>query len=128
MGRRPRRRKKKKKKRSSNTEEKKEIPIPSTSDEILGVITQMLGFDRVKVRCADGYTRMCRIPGKMKKRVWMRIGDIVLVGIWDFQPKTRGDILYRYERDEVRKLEEMGLLKWLEEEEEEEGMEEEEYF
>ncbi|RLE82328.1 MAG: translation initiation factor eIF-1A [Thermoprotei archaeon] len=105
-------------KKKRGGEEKREAPLPTGEDQVLGVIVQMLGYDRVKVRCSDGYTRLCRIPGKMKKRVWLRLGDIVLVGIWDFQPKERGDILYRYARDEVKELEKKGLLKWLEEEEE----------
>ena len=46
----------------------------------------------------------------MKKRVWMRMGDIVLVGPWDFQPDKRGDIIYRYSRDEVRKLAAKGII------------------
>lgn len=107
----PRRKKKKKK-----GEEKKEVPLPAEG-EVLGVIEQLLGYDRVRVRCSDGYTRLCRIPGRMKKRVWMRVGDIVLVAIWDFQPKERGDIVYRYERDELKELEKRGLLKELLEEE-----------
>jgi len=95
-----------------NEEEGRELRLPSEG-EVLGVIEQLLGYDRVKVRCADGHTRLCRIPGRMKKRVWMRIGDVVLVGIWDFQPDKRGDILYRYERNEVKELEKRGLLKGL---------------
>jgi len=102
-------------KKKSSVDEK-ELRLPA-EDEVLGIIIQMLGYDRVKVKCADGKVRLCRIPGKMKKRVWMRMGDIVLVGPWDFQPDKRGDILYRYEHGEVRKLEEKGLLDWLKEEE-----------
>ena len=102
-------------KRRKEKSEEKEIPFPREG-ETLGVIIQMLGFDRVRVRCADGHTRLCRIPGKMKKRVWMRTGDIVLVGIWDFQSDKRGDILYRYTQSEVKELERKGLLDWLKEE------------
>jgi len=100
------------KKRKEGEEEEKELRLPGEG-EVLGVIEQLLGYDRVKVRCSDGHTRLCRIPGRMKKRVWMRVGDVVLVGIWDFQPDKRGDILYRYERNEVKELEKRGLLKGL---------------
>jgi len=108
----------KRRKRRDVDEKKRETPLPGGEDQVLGVVIQMLGYDRVRVKCSDGNTRLCRIPGKMKKRVWLRLGDIVLVGIWDFQPKERGDILYRYERDEIQELEKRGLLKWLEEGEE----------
>ncbi|RLE64133.1 MAG: translation initiation factor eIF-1A [Thermoprotei archaeon] len=103
--------------RKKALDEEKELRVPMEG-EVLGIIIQMLGYDRVRVKCADGKVRLCRIPGKMKKRVWMRLGDIVLVGPWDFQADKRGDILYRYEHSEVRKLEEKGLLDWLKEEEE----------
>jgi len=45
----------------------------------------------------------------MKKRVWVRIGDVVLVAPWDFNPE-RGDIIYRYMPGEVQRLERKGLL------------------
>ncbi|MEM3671135.1 MAG: translation initiation factor aIF-1A [Thermoprotei archaeon] len=72
--------------------------------ELLGVVIQLVGYDRAKVRCSDEKVRICRIPGRMKKKVWVRDGDIVLVAPWDFQSDTRGDIVYRYQREEVRRL------------------------
>jgi translation initiation factor 1A len=63
--------------------------------QLLGVVTQMLGYDRLMVKCQDGVDRICRIRGKMKRRVWIKVGDTVLVAPWDFQ-KNRGDILWRY--------------------------------
>jgi len=78
--------------------------------EVLGVIVQLLGFDRCKVKCADGYTRICRIPGRYRKRMWIREGDVVAVVPWDFQYESKGDIVWRYTRDEVEKLREKGLL------------------
>ena len=77
---------------------------------MFAIVESMLGAGHVKVRCEDGKERLARIPGKLRKRVWIREGDVVLVSIWDFQPHARGDIAYRYTRDEVRKLEEKGLL------------------
>ena len=35
--------------------------------------------------CFDGQKRMCHIRGKMRKRVWVCQGDIVLVGLRDYQ-------------------------------------------
>lgn len=77
--------------------------------EILGVVVKMMGYDRLQVRNTDGKTRLCRIRGKMKKRVWIREGDIVLVAPWDFQD-DRGDIVWRYSRGQARWLEENGYL------------------
>jgi translation initiation factor 1A len=73
--------------------------LPSKND-VLGVAVKMLGADRIMVKCQDGKERLCRIRGKLKKRVWIREGDIVLVSPWDFQSDTRGDIFFRYRRNQ----------------------------
>jgi len=78
--------------------------------EIVGVVAQLLGFDRVKVKCADGKTRVCRIPGKMKKKIWIRLNDIVLVSPWDFQSDLKADVIWRYDRGNLRDLREKGYL------------------
>ena len=83
--------------------------LPATTD-IFGVVTKLLGFDRVLVKCADGHTRTCRIRGKMKRRHWIRIGDIVLVSPWDFQFESRGDVIWRYTRGQVALLKREGML------------------
>jgi translation initiation factor 1A len=83
--------------------------LPATTD-VLGVAVRMLGFDRILVKCQDGHERMCRIRGKIKRRVWIREGDIVLVSPWDFQSDTRGDIFGRYRRNELAWLRSKGYL------------------
>jgi translation initiation factor 1A len=64
----------------------------------------MLGFDRILVKCQDGHERLCRIRGKMKRRVWIREGDIVLVSPWDFQTDQRGDLIWRYTKGQAERL------------------------
>lgn len=64
--------------------------------EILGVVEQMLGFDRLRVRCKDGFVRNCRIPGKIRRRLWVREGDVVIVRPWSVQGEKKADILHRY--------------------------------
>ena len=102
----PRRRKKKRRR-----EENEEMPLPDNKETMLGVIQQFLGYDRARVLCVDGKVRLCRIPGRLKKRMWMRVGDVVLVAPWEFQWDERGDIIYRYDGGQVAKLDEMGYLK-----------------
>lgn len=88
------------------------VRTPRQSDgEMFGIIIQMLGFDRVRVRCEDGNIRVGRIPGRMKKRVWMRVGDTVLLTPWDFQTEEKCDVVYRYRGNELDWLEKRGLLK-----------------
>jgi translation initiation factor 1A len=43
--------------------------------EVLGVAEKLLGYERVMVRCLDGFTRLCRIRGKMKRRIWVRLNS-----------------------------------------------------
>ena len=79
--------------------------------EVLGVVTQILGADRLKVRCTDGHTRVVRIPGKYRKRLWTRQNDIVSVMPWyDLQEDTRADLVYRYRRNQAEWLEKKGYI------------------
>jgi translation initiation factor 1A len=71
------------------------IRIPK-QPEVLGIVEMMVGGDKMKVRCDDGNVRICRIPGKLRKRVWIRPGDLVLVEPWKAQSGERGDIVFRY--------------------------------
>ena len=85
--------------------------VPNFDYEVLGIVERLLGYDRFTIRCFDGHTRMCRVRGKMKRRVWIRINDIVIVSPWDFQSDTRGDIVYRYRRNQVNWLKDHGYLR-----------------
>lgn len=81
-------------------EELKELVLPGEG-QVLGIVTRMLGYDRVMVLGNDGKERLCRISGKLKRRVWIREGDVVLVSPWDFQRDTRGDIVWRYTKNQA---------------------------
>jgi translation initiation factor 1A len=93
-----------------NEESLENMMLPSGSD-VLGTAIKMLGFDRILVKCQDGKERLCRIRGKLKRRVWIRDGDIVLVSPWDFQSDTRGDIFWRYRKNQTEQLRLKGYLK-----------------
>jgi translation initiation factor 1A len=86
-----------------------EMVYPGPS-EVLGVVVKLLGFDRILVKCQDGNERLCRIRGKMKRRVWIREGDVVLVSPWDFQSDKRGDVTWRYTHAQADTLRKKGLL------------------
>jgi translation initiation factor 1A len=74
--------------------------ILPTPNDVLGIAEKMLGGDRIMVKCQDGKERLCRVRGKLKRRVWIRLGDIVLVSPWDFQSESRGDIFWRYRKNQ----------------------------
>ena len=98
----------KKKKRRREEESSKEPPLPTEGTVICGVIRH-LGGDFLLAKCLDGVDRKIRIPGKMRRRVWISEGDIILVGVWDFSPE-RGEVLHKYSRSEVAKLLERNVL------------------
>jgi len=86
-----------------------QLVVPSAND-ILGVAIKLLGYDRILVKCQDGNERLCRIRGKMKRRVWIREGDVVLVSPWDFQSDKRGDLIWRYTRAQAEMLRKKGYI------------------
>ena len=45
----------------------------------------MLGQGRLEAQCMDGVKRLCHIRGKMRKKVWVNVGDIVLLGLREYQ-------------------------------------------
>lgn len=87
-------------------------------NEVLGVLEQRLGGSRCQVRCLDGKTRICRIPGRLKRRLWVREGDTVLVEPWEFGGDEKGDIIYKYRPNQVQWLKSNGFLDDLDEFEE----------
>jgi translation initiation factor 1A len=97
------------KKKVLSEEELSEMVLPSVND-VLGVAIKLLGYDRVLVKCQDGHERLCRIRGKMKRRVWIRQGDVVLVSPWDFQSDKRGDLIWRYTKAQAENLRRKGYL------------------
>lgn len=97
------------KKKVKSEGELSELILPSGTD-VLGVCTKLLGYDRILVKCADGKERLCRIRGKMKRRVWIRMDDIVLISPWDFQSDKRGDVRIRYTRGQAETLRRRGYV------------------
>ena len=86
----------------------KELVLPQQG-EVLGRVLKISGGNQVIVQCIDGETRACRIRGKMKRRMWIRERDIVLVAPWDFDPK-HADIMWRYIKDHADWLQNNGYL------------------
>lgn len=104
---------KKGKKRSGPYEqpEVKRVKMPYRKNgEMFARITDIYGQERMEVFCEDGKHRMGRIRGKIKKRVWMRKGDLVIINPWDFETqvkdqKERCEISWRYFKHEISWLE-----------------------
>ena len=97
-------------KRRVKREDYNAIKLPAGND-VIGIAKKMLGDDRLMVSCQDGNERLCRIRGKMKRRMWIRVGDIVLVSPWETQSDIRGDVIWRYTRNQAEVLRRKGYLK-----------------
>ncbi len=80
-------------------------------DQIIGKIIELLGADRLRVECEDGKERIVRIPGRLRKRVWVNRDDIVIVEPWDIESDKKGDMVWRYNRNKIPQLKKKGYLK-----------------
>ena len=74
-----------------------------------GQIIRQLGDGRMEVQCLDNVKRMAHIRGKMKKKVWMVQGDVVLVSLRDYE-EDKCDIILKYNENEVRQLKNLGQI------------------
>ncbi|MBU0629116.1 MAG: translation initiation factor eIF-1A [Nanoarchaeota archaeon] len=86
--------------------------------QCFGILEQRLGGSRMHIRCFDGKKRVCRIPGRLKRRLWVRAGDLVIVEPWEFSGDKRGDVVYKYSRAQLEFLKRKGYLKQMDEFEE----------
>lgn len=66
-------------------------------------VTRMLGNGYLELLCSDGHMRIGRIPGSMRRKVWMTVGDTVLASVRSFQ-QERADIIHKYLPEEVKDL------------------------
>lgn len=98
-------------KRKVISEQDNEVMHIPQDEEVFGITEKLFGYDRILVKCQDGMTRNCRIKGSMKRKVWIRVNDIVVVSPWDFQANTRGDVVWRYKSNQVEWLRSNGYLK-----------------
>jgi len=91
-------------------EEVGRLPLPRRNrGEVFGIASQLLGAARIRVMCEDNVSRMGRITGKMKKKMWIREGDLLVIRPWGFQ-EGKADILFRYSRTQSQYLARRNLL------------------
>lgn len=90
------------------------IKLPR-GNQTFGLVTRLVGGSRMEVRCFDGKNRICRIPGRLKRRLWVKQGDLVIVEPWELSGDEKGDIIFKYTRTQVGWLRNKGYLKKLEE-------------
>jgi len=96
----------------TNTEDEPKImraPLPRKG-EVIGIIEQRLGGNKMMVNCLDGKSRNCRVPGRLKRKLWLRPEDVVIVEPWELDD-TKGDVLLKYKTNQIEWLKQQGHLK-----------------
>ncbi|KAI9199701.1 eukaryotic translation initiation factor 1A, X-chromosomal-like protein [Polychytrium aggregatum] len=100
--------KNRKKGRNENESEKRELVFKEEGQEYASV-TKMLGNGWIETTCCDGSKRMAHIRGAFRKKVWITVGDVILLGLRDYQD-TKADVILKYTPDEARLLKSYGEL------------------
>ena len=83
------------------------VKFPNTRiGEMFARVVDIYGSERMQVFCQDGEHRIGRIRGKIKKRVWIRKGDLIVISPWDWETKVEGklgkcEITWRYTNAEI---------------------------
>ena len=85
------------------------VKIPR-GKQAIGIVEQRLGGSRARVKCFDGKSRICRIPGRLKRKLWIRENDTILVEPWELDDE-KGDIIFKYKENQIAFLKKKGLVK-----------------
>ena len=94
----------------SGAGDKIRVTLPNKKiNEMFAIADQILGGRRVRAVCEDGESRLARIPGKMRRRQWVREGDLIIVWPWDFQD-SKADVKHRYTKTQAMYLSRKGVL------------------
>ena len=105
-------------KESENQTQEQNIPSRIRSPrgkELIGIILQRLGGNRMNIKTTDGKIRNCRVPGRYRRRLWLRPNDIVMIVPDEFDD-NKGDVIYKYPNFAVKQLKKKGILDKLKEE------------
>ena len=85
------------------------------SDQDYALVQKMLGGGRLdaqiqsNVPLDSGKVVQCHIRGKLTKKDWISVGDLILISVRTFQD-GKGDVIHKYTPDEWRKLKQLGEL------------------
>lgn len=90
-------------------QEKIRVKIPR-GKEVIGIIEQRLGGNKMLVNCLDGKSRNSRVPGRLKRKLWLRPGDVVIIEPWELD-KDKGDVIFKYRQNQIEWLKQKGYLK-----------------
>ena len=86
------------------------VPLPNRKvNEMFAIADEILGGRRIRAVCEDGLSRISRIPGKMRRRQWVREGDLIVIQPSDFQDE-KANVCMRYTKTQSLYLSRKGAL------------------
>ncbi|MCD6381855.1 MAG: translation initiation factor eIF-1A [Candidatus Aenigmarchaeota archaeon] len=85
------------------------VKIPK-GNQTFGLVESKLGGNKFRVTCQDGKSRICRVPGRLRRRLWLNPGNIVIVEPWEIQGDEKGDIIHKYSNAQIEWLRKKGYL------------------
>ena len=104
---------------NKNKKSKKNTPEPTENirvtlpykpkGEMFAVAETFQGGSRLQLICEDGKRRMGRIPGKLRRRMWVRENDLLIVVPWSFQD-SKADVKFRYTPTQTSNLKRKGKI------------------
>ena len=77
--------------------------------EMFAVAETFQGGSRLQLICEDGKRRMGSIPGKLRRRMWVRENDLLIVVPWSFQD-SKADVKFRYTPTQTSNLKRKGKI------------------
>ena len=83
--------------KNENDDVKREL-IVKDEGQSYAQVTRILGNGHLEAFCFDnagGKKRLCHIRGKLRKKQWINQGDVILVGLRDYQD-DKADVIMKY--------------------------------
>ncbi len=87
---------------------KRELLFKESGEDYAQVL-KLLGGSKMEVLCMDNKKRIAKVRGKFKRRVWVNMGDIILVALREFEDE-KCDIIHVFYADEAKTLKAMGEI------------------
>jgi len=90
------------------------VSIPSRvriprKGELIGIILQRFGGNKMEIKATDKKVRNCRVPGRFSRSLWLRPNDIVLIVPWEFDD-SKADVIFKYDSSAINQLRKRGIL------------------
>ena len=79
--------------------------------EMYAIVIEQKGGSRMTVQCEDGKPRLARIPGRVRRKLWIKAGDYLVIKPWEVQGDEKCDLEFRYTLSQADSLKRRGLLK-----------------